>query len=111
MLKLYKEIEKILQKKSVETLQRNWENSKIKSVETLQKVEKILRSKVLKLYNEIKEKISDQKGWNFQNIEPNLTSKNVWLNFLLIKLTNQKSKSVLTWQFLFELYLNLTQKG
>ena len=83
-------LNKNLQSKSVETLQRNWENSKIKSVETLQKVEKILRSKVLKLYNEIEEKkFPIKRVKNFQNIEPNFTTKNVWLNFMFDKVKNQ----------------------
>ena len=81
VLKLYKEIEKNLQSKSVETLQWNWEKIPIKSVETFKILNQILRPKVFDLIS------------------------------CLIRLTNQKSKSVLTWQFLFELYLNLTQKG
>ena len=66
VLKLYKEIEKILQSKSVETLQWNWEKIPIKSVETFKILNQILRPKVFDLIS------------------------------CLIRLTNQKSKSVLT---------------
>ena len=77
VLKLYKEVEKILQSKSVETLQRNWEKFTIKKCWNF----------TMKL-----RKNSDQKCWNFQNIEPNFTTKSVWLNFMFDKVNKSKIK-------------------
>ena len=61
---------------------KSWENFTIKSVETLQ-------------WNWGK-KFPIKRVKNFQNIEPNFTTKNVWLNFMFDKVKKSKSKSVLT---------------
>ena len=47
VLKLYKEVEKILQSKSVETLQWNWEKIPIKSVETFKILKQFYDQKCL----------------------------------------------------------------
>ena len=70
-------LKQILQSKSVETLQRNWENFTIKKCWNF----------TMKL-----RKNSDQKCWNFQNIEPNFTTKSVWLNFMFDKVNKSKIK-------------------
>ena len=84
-----REVEKIVRSKSVETLQRNWENCTIKKCWNFtKKLRKLYNQKMLKLYKEI-EKIFRSKVLKLSKYWSNFTTKNVWLNFMFDKLTNQ----------------------